>query len=308
MARARKYGPAFGKTAKSAIKKMISEGSVVAVKPARRPRKAKVSTNVKKYVKKALDMDKEDHIVEPDALANQDSINANGFDSQQIVATVSGTNYYRGLTTANLVPDVSQGDTVSSRSGNAIKPKYLEVSYLINSNPLQKGKLSNTNDWYNNIGRPFWVRIVIYRRKDNQFLADNSKILDNGASSTNFIDISDIKLPYNKDLYQILHTKNIKMSPSRAETYTQGTNTLTDAITYVNSNNTVANYLGKVRLKLPSKLLFSDASPTPTNYACFLAAGCIMMDGQSFKETPSTNRPEFGADITVKTRLVFEDM
>lgn len=310
MARARKYGPAFGKQAKSAIKQMIADGSVIAVKPAKKARKPKVSQSVKSYVKKAIDISKEDHVRQPDPICNQAPLNASGFNSQQIVATVGTTNFYRGLTTPNLMPTVLKGDNVDNRTGNAIKPKFLEVSYILNANPLQKGRIlsSNTNDWYNNIGKPFWVRVVIYRRKDNQFSPVNNTILDDGAVVQTYEDITDQKLPYNKDLFQILYSKNIRMSPSRGETYTQNTTTLTDAITWVNSKGTCSNYNGRVRLKLPSRLLFNDDDNQPTNYACFMAAGCIMTDGSFFRELPNTNMPEYGAEITVRTRLVFEDI
>jgi len=280
--------------------KRMAKKAVVKSKPS--PAKS-VSLAVKQYVKRAIHTEIENKQVEQPLLL-ETALYKSGFSS-------IGTNI--GITTDNIMPSITQSDTQEGRNGNRIKPMSMTVKYLINANPLQQhptvdganvaGRV-NTCNFYTHAGKPFHVRVVIYSLKDNLDSNDNSRLIQNGISATNLIDIEDMYSYYNKDKYNIHYSKTIKMAANRFEVYADvaGVAKLTNSGSFFNGNAPSTHY-GMAKIKLPAKLLFDDTQGdnTPTNFKCYLAAGCVNDDNSEIKST------EYRADITARSFLVFED-
>lgn len=256
--------------------------------------KMKVPMSIKSYVKRAIDAEAEDKHTYRDIFV-QNSVQWEGFDS-----SIPG----RGLTSGSLIPGVLQGTDVEERIGNVIKPKSLAIKYMIVANPLQQGgggTHPNTLDYNSHAGRDFYVRVVIYNRKDGKNNSSNTHIIDNGSGSTNLIDVEDLYSPYNKDLFNILYSKTIRMAANRWETWSAA-GALTNAGTFFSTTGrATSTYNGTAYIKMPSRLMYDDATSTATNFNCFMAVGCINCDDSTIANT------EYRADISAKAFLKFQD-
>lgn len=256
--------------------------------------KTKLSPTIKSYVKKAIDAEVEDKQAFRN-IFDEDAIQGSGFDSSILA---------KGLVSGSLLPTIPQGSDVSDRIGNVIKPKSLVCRYILVANPLQQGgggTHPNTLNYNNHAGRDFYVRVVIYNRKDNMQSATNSNIIDEGASTTNLIDIEDLFSPYNKDVFNILYSKTIRMATNRWETW-DTTGNLTNAGSFFSTTGSaLSSYVGKANIKLPARIRFDDATSTASNFNCFMAVGCVNADNTVI------GNAEYRADITAKTYFTYQD-
>lgn len=275
---AKKYGPAYGKTAKNAIKAMISSGAVVKVS-AKRGRKPKVSNTVKDYVDKAIDKASEDkHALQ------------NVFSSANCVGGGFNNTTSKGLTTAiSIIPLITQGTTVSNRIGNRINVKSLNIRMVLEARPVQ------TNNAIE--GLPFYVRVVFYNRKDSMTNNTNDTILDLGGSSTAFtFSNASLLLKYNTDLFNIISSKTYKMAPCQG---------MTDA--GVSSernppNGFVSHVLKTFKIKCPKRLQYDDTSSNPM-HRIYCAIGVVNADGSDV--FPATNGSRL--QVSMDSHIVYED-
>lgn len=255
MARPRKYGPVYGKTAKASIKKMIAEGSVIAVKPAKKT-PAKVSSNVKSYVKKLINSNEETKFYTSN-IASKAPLLGSGFNT-------TGSFGYNNP--SNIIPVIQQGVGQQQRVGNAIQTKgYLQVRGSVLALPTNATTNSSPN-------MPFYVRIVVWRQKQSMTTVSNTQILDNGtATGGNDFQgsLDDLMIPFNKDRFQIGAVRTFMLQPN--------------ATTGTYSNENLSKYpvskFFRFNVKLPKKLIFNDSVLDPTNCRWYFSAGVVNADG-----------------------------
>jgi len=257
----KKYGPTYGKTAKRAIASMLATGAAVKVTPAKKSRSAKVSVNVKKYVKKAIDGEIQDKcdvltILSTAGGSTNGLVRGYGIDS-------STANH--GITTASVIPGVPQGTDEDKRIGNYVRPKSLVVNYTITALPIDPVTPSNKAE-----GLPFYCVVVFYSRKDNRTSSVNNTIKDFGSLNVAMTSINDLLLPFNRELYTIHSYKKYKMYACQRVDIIAGQQVLS-------AINGFPGYTPQVmcsqRLKLPKKLMFDDGATNPTNARIYCGIG-----------------------------------
>lgn len=249
---------------------------------------AKVPAKVKAYVKKAIDaeiQDKVDLLTVFSTAGGSTTGNVRGFG-------IDNTSTFYGITSGSIIPTVAVGTTEDTRVGNYIKPKSMVVRYTIHANPIDKVTLGiNKNE-----GMPFYVAVVFYSRKDSRGSSINDALKDLGNSSVPFATIQDFLVPFNKELYNIHAFKKYKMHPSQS-TELVGTTQV------VNSINAPAGCVSMVmasqKIKLPSKLIYDDASTVPTNARVYCAIGVFNFDNSTLdRSTQIRARVEMTSTLT----------
>lgn len=250
----------YSKMAKKAVSKSKAATSSSAVAVA-----------VKNYVKKAIDLEVQDKL-DVSSILSVSGVSTSGFVRGYGINS-SAVNY--GLTTTSVIPQVPLGTDTDKRVGNVIKPKAFYVHYTLNATPIDSGTTSPINQQN---GMPFYTVVLFYSRKDNRSSSSNVGIKDFGSVNFTFETINDFLLPFNKDLFTIHSFKKYKMFPSQ-QLGLFGTTTTAD--TQNSINGYVPMVMCRQKLKLPSKLMFDDATAQPTNARIFCAIGVFNIDNST---------------------------
>jgi len=233
----------------------------------KRKANAKVPLKVKNYVKKAIDREIQDK-QEVSVIASTQGVLTTGFIRGFGIDNTS-SNY--GLTTTNIIPPITFGQEEDKRIGNKVRTKSLVANYVIYAQPLDAVVANNNTPE----GIPFLVAVLFYNRKDSRGSSINDTIKDYGATNTEFTNINDFLLPFNKESFNILSYKVYKMYPSQKK---QVVGTVEQFV----GVNSIPGYVPMVmksqRLKLPATLIYDDAATTPTNARVYCAMGCFNID------------------------------
>lgn len=282
----KKYGPAYGKTAKKAIASMIASGSAIKVSPVKKSRKPKVSNNVKAYVKKAIDNEIEDKMETLTVF----TVGGSSTTGRIVGYGINNQTSFTGITSANsIIPILAAGTSVDTRLGNKVTVKSFYVRYhvyAVNQHPV-------VNPVF---GVPFIVCVLFYSRKDSRTNNTNDTLMEFGNSTTALVNTSDLTLKFNKDLYNIHGFYKHKLYPSQA---VDGSGN-TSAIAGVSGFAPAA--MKTVKIKLPSKLIYDDGTTQPTNSRIYASVGVFNIDNSKY--IPSTS---FRANIEMSSHLVYQD-
>lgn len=262
--------------------------------------KVKVN-NLKKIVRSVLKSESELKFATQAFLADKVQIRGSGLlynGISQLNGWCSGASNVNGI-----IPAIPQGSAEGQRSGVRVQPKscYLRYSLqALTTTDASVGTTLNTNPFR---GVPFFVRVIVFRHKQNQFDYTQDGICDVGTGNASLgSDIDTYFRPYNKEDYTIVYSKTHKMSALRHIMNAGGGTVSTENV----SNGSKTFVIGRTRLPLPKVLRFSDTSSSPTNYptnqSYFLAVSVCNEDSSVI---PTSNlRVEFSAE----TGLYFTDL
>lgn len=219
-----------------------------------------LTEKVKTYVKRVVSSNIETKYIAQN-IFNQGSTLGYGLNN-------NGANNLGLSSSVNIIPTLAQGDDSASRDGNKIKTKGLYLKYALRAQPVTSGGL-NENPFI-----PFLVRVIVWYRKINRTLNDNSGILQGSPTGQNFGSAPETWLePYNKDAFTIVYSKQYQMVAPRKATGNAAPNQWAqDAILEGHK----AFIMKKAKLSIPSTLLYDDAnnSNKPTN-ACYYLSVCV---------------------------------
>lgn len=276
---------AFIKAEAKALKKAFPRGLSKRILPVSRP----VSASTKTYVKRIVSANMETKYVQQN-IFNQGSTLGYGLNN-------NGANNLGLSSTVNIIPTLAQGDDAASRDGNKIKTKGLYLKYSLRAQPVTSGGL-NENPFI-----PFLVRVIVWYRKINRTLNDNSGILQGSPTGGNFGSAPETWLePYNKDAFTIVYSKEFKMvAPRRATGQTAPNQWAQDAVLEGHK----AFIMKKAKLSIPSTLIYDDSnnSNKPTN-ACYYLSVCVCnADGTTGLNPTMDQRLMVNAD----TQLYYTD-
>lgn len=265
-----------GPTMKRGRKKKV----VVAVSAPSTPR---VSKNVKSAIKRAISATEEVKYAIYN-IANQQLVTGAGLNTAANLGFVS---------TQSIIPQISQGSTINTRDGNSICVKSLIVRYRINALPTTiTGATAALNPWP---AQPFLVRVILFRHKYANDDNSTAILLKAGTGSTaQSLDSSPRSwiLPYNKEQYHIYYSKEYVMQPCKR--YTDVSNSANLAADASPAPGTKQFVYGRVKVKLPSKLTYSDGTAIPNNAGLYMAVAMCNTDG--YIVTSTQTRFEFNAD------------
>jgi len=228
---------------------------------------AKVPDKVKAYVKRAIDAEIQDKQEVTVVASTQGALTTGFIRGFGIDNTIA--NY--GLTTINIIPPLPLGTDEDKRIANKVRPKSLVANYVIYAQPIDAVVANNNTPE----GIPFLCAVLFYNRKDSRGSSINDILKDYGASNTEFTNINDFLLPFNKETYNILSYKVYKMYPSQKK---QVVGTVEQTV----GVNSIPGYVPMVmktqNLPLPATLIYDDATTTPTNARIYCAIGCFNID------------------------------
>lgn len=255
----RKSSAAFRKKENKAIAKLLKKGRIL---PVSRP----VSASVKTYVKRAIGRELE-HKQAVKEVFNLSSVVGYGLDN-----TAS-----RGLTSSSLLPAIVQNAGETDRIGDILKPKKLQLRLTLRAMDVTH---LGTND---NPFMPFFVRVVIYTKKNNIHDSTNMFLMDNGSQNTSLGTTPESWLiPYNKDAYIIHYSKQFKMCAARRATNGAAPNQYAqDAITLGH----VATIIKTINIKTPKTFYYDAQSESgtlaglPSNFDCYMGIAVCNANG-----------------------------
>lgn len=261
----------YGRMAKKAVSKS-SKNKIVVSKPI-------INPVLKSYVRNVV-RGSDETKQQTQATATANSILGVGFD------VLTG---YGWTSTVSIIPTVSQGVGQQQRVGNAIRPVgRLQVKGFVLALPV-----NTTNNAYSNM--PFYVKVVVWRQKQDNNKRDTTGILDNGTTDqgNNFTgSLYDLMTPFNKDKYEIGASKVFMLQPNRAAA---------GVTTTENIGNYPLTKFFKCSVKLPKVLKYNDTNTVPMNSNWWLSVGICQNDGSSISAS------NIRATITADTIMRFKD-
>lgn len=202
-----------------------------------------------------------------------------------------------GLTsTQSIIPTLALGDDVGSRDGNKVRTKSFHLKYCLRALPTT---YLGGND---NPFVPFLVRVIVYNKKISLTDNNNLGILQQGASNTQFGSAPETWLePYNKDVFNILYSKEYLMVAPRRATNTATPNQWAQDAVIEGAKSFVNK---KVKITIPKTLIFDDAanSNRPQNIAAFMAVCVCNVDGSTPGATTDTRLM-----VNAETQLWYTD-
>lgn len=167
----------------------------------------------------------------------------------------NGTPHNAAISNADIVqivPTITQGDGYNQRSGDKIRPTALVVDGCVSFNDYGQG-FTDT---------PVSVLILVLQAKrvrdpaQVQLQAPMSVLLDRGTGATSW-DGSTLNsmFPINRDEFEILGVKRIKLSDTTAE------------------NTRVMSQRYQMTIKTPAQFTYGQGATLPNNFAPFFALG-----------------------------------
>lgn len=254
------------------------KAKVVAVVPAK---SAKVSTNVKKAINRAISNNIETKVAVRE-IFNRIAVPGAGLDT--------GNGLGLGTTTG-IIPLISRGNDDASRTGDLIHAKRLVLKFSIRARDITVAAPTGNNPYK----QPFMVRMIVFNHRFAQDEASATFIIDKGATSGNLDSSPDSWLePYQKKEYKIWFSKTFKMAP--LTNISSGTLAL---------ENMPPGYqcfaVGRKSIKIPKKLMYNGAATLPTNSMPQLCFAVCNIDG-----TP-VNQNQFRCEVNVESQLYYTD-
>lgn len=254
------------------------KAKVVAVVPAK---SAKVSTNVKKAINRAISNNIETKVAVRE-IFNRIAVPGAGLD------TANGL----GLgTTTGIIPLISRGTDDASRTGDLIHAKRLVLKFSIRARDITVAAPTGNNPYK----QPFMVRMIVFNHRFAQDEASATNIIDKGATNGNLDSSPDSWLePYQKKEYKIWFSKTFKMAP----------------LTNISSGSLVLENMppgyqcfaaGRKSIKIPKKLMYNGAATLPTNSMPQLCFAVCSIDG-----TPINNN-QYRCEVNVESQLYYTD-
>lgn len=253
-------------------------------------------SNIKQIVKTVMKKNAELKIAQQIDLADNIDVTGTGllYDG---VANLRG--WSSGPSNVNgIIPAVTAGTGEASRIGNSITPKSLTLKYFLQALPTTDASFvgGNTNPFK---GVPFRARVIVYRHRYALDDFGQTNILQNGNSTVSFgSGIDNFFRPYNKDEYQIVYSKSVKLAACKHVSGAGGTTITTENV----PNGSLSFYYGKATLPLPKTLRYNDGSSIPTNQSYFLAV-CLCNDDS----TPDSAGAYRRLRLNAETQLTFYD-
>lgn len=206
-------------------------------------KRAKISTTVKNYVKRAISVKLENKLV------------------MQFTSGVNiGTTLIAAPTYLNLLPTIGQGTNTNARIGNRINIKSGKLQVHVSLTPFD----AITNPFVVPVSVKFWV-LKCRKCNSNGILTASPDIATDFFDTTstavgmqaNFLDM---QLPVNKEKYQVFAQR----------TFTLG----------VDRFGSVADFTINTTKYMKKLLHYDDSSTTVTNDNLFLISQAVMSDGR----------------------------
>ncbi len=252
------------------------------------PSTPKVSKTVKNAIKKAISSNEEVKKAPLLTLANNVPVTGAGLN-------YNGTTLLQGWVSkdgAGIIPLITIGTAQNQRIGNVVMPKYFDVNYSLRAQPTTDAgilaPLTNNNPFR---GKAFLVRVIVYRHRYAIDDFGQAGILEEGGASADLSGNPQQWMErYNRDEYIIKYSKTFKMAADNHITNNAGSN-----FTYIDQmpNNHKSWIYGKIRIKLPSKLIYNDSSSQSTNCAYYMAV--VVANENSENITTSQTRVQLSA-------------
>lgn len=199
----------------------------------------------------------------------------------------AGLNYGGGSLigyVANIIPQLTLGNTEASRIGNKVSPRSFYLRYSLQAKfttdsgtPASVG--GNTNP---HMSLPFLVKVIVFRHKSAIDNATSADIIETGSGSTAITaDVDTFFRPYNRDEYQIAYSKIHKLQAARhigggPSIYNQAQDPRFTSFA-----------LRKVKLPVPKRLTYNDTTGYAANFGWYVAVAVCNEDGSAILSTDS---------------------
>lgn len=234
----------------------------------------KVSNTVKKAISKAILKNEEVKKAPLITLANNVSVAGSGLNYNG-AALLNG---WATIVGSGVIPLVAKGNDQNQRNGNVIFPKYCDVNFSLRALPTTDAATQggNPNPFR---GKAFLVRVILYRHRYAIDDFGQVGLMEEGSGS---VDLSGNPQQwierYNRDEYIIKYSKTYKMAADVHSTLSGSSN-----FNYIDQmpNGHKSFLFGKIRVKLPKKLIYNDSLNQPTNCAYYMAVAVANEDSSA---------------------------